>query len=953
MVSEIGYTKFQEKQIRAGVYKTAPQKSVEDYVGQSQKYVSDFYKKYFPDFSEVGIKSSYDVPLSKLVDSVFDKVKIDPKTPPAEMSILSRVESGFLDVSIDKMIAGLTQKGFSKTDVGKVVMAHILRRIDGICTFAEATNITLSDVDNFEELPPPNKFATIASEMTTHGFFNIDGYYNTAQEITSLTPDALLKIRQELVKKYKKNPVIADKVDRDIARHFFGIQSKEFNYPLKRSEEFKLAFEQGLKYLRYCHTNDTQPVNFAVTAEFIATFWKNVRDNIPGLVSSNINAITFWGTQLGRNPTDQDLKNLGVSRRQFQSMINHVFDERLRHSEASAFSLTHRYEKVKGYTTQPERILLNTIKALLESNQSVLKENGEISLMVLVNDHSYLKIHLPTNATNEMILEELNKNPSFVNMNSEEKFDLKLNAYKNPKKRSKQFRDIYGFKGSKNGYGDYIVRLTTKQATTDIADNKSTTSMYTVGSYKALVDVNMNISSGIELSIEASHHNFDGIALTSFFDEIREKVISQQNDMIMIDEPKIIKEAEIRKLKLKEASFPIPNAVVTANIKDNYRTVTIKSGKKSQKLGPNVIRALDLAIANKAPSMHLHYNADPGNNPYSNHQWDNVQPVIISYEPIRGILAKFEQDHKHYVNNGGPLPTIDPADKKRVIEYAEMVNNAITWAKRGFSTAAVLSAPFGTVRELASNITSNIYENVKMLNQSDGMLSPTLGDDTFETAQSNAYHHKADIAHANKHLGVIGSQAHRIPGLKPTQEDSAIYTVKKSANQAQVAFREALVTQPNLHLSQDQQTKVIKVLDEILVAWENLVFYDSAYKYYNPIKGFFYEDYYSLLKRAIKTLSKSQYMGKGNIVKLGIENPDDLQNRLNEILIHDAENTIKPEKITETHNMLTAFFEAVNRPSGKTGPLHNFAGMPFDASSGIGAGELIVGGHFFGWHLRY
>ena len=115
-------------------------------------------------------------------------------------------------------------------------------------------------------------------------------------------------------------------------------------------------------------------------------------------------------------------------------------------------------------------------------------------------------------------------------------------------------------------------------------------------------------------------------------------------------------------------------------------------------------------------------------------------------------------------------------------------------------------------------------------------------------------------------------------------------------------------------MNPDQQAKVIKVLDEVLIAWEKLVFHDMSYKYGNPITGFFYEDYFSLLKRAVKTLSKSQYLGKGNLVKLGIENQDDLQNKLNEILEQDAANTIKPEKLTETHTFLTAFFEAVNRP---------------------------------------
>ncbi|MBI5126978.1 hypothetical protein HZA76_00800 [Candidatus Roizmanbacteria bacterium] len=921
MVREVSYDRLQREQIQKGVYKTAPQQKVEDFLGLSQQYVKGFYEKYFPGFSEVS-KSSYDAPLTEVVEDIFSKAKINPKKDalPLELSYITRHDFGFLDMDPNRIIDTLSKKHFSKSQIAKVVMAQVFRRIDKIAEFADSTNITLSDVDDFEDLPPANKFNTIFSEITSQGFYNIDGYYKTAVEIIGTNNDILLQKRQEFVKRFRKTPVISDKVDRDIARQFFGIQSKEYNYALKRSEEFKFAFEEGLKYLRACKESGTQPTAFTVAAENIARTWKNIRDNIPWLVNSHINAYTFWGTQLGRNPTDEDLKNLGISRRQFKSMTNHVFDERLRHSEASSFSISHIDESIDGYRGFPERLLLDTVRALIQTNHTILKENGQTSLMVIINDRNYIKIQLPPDATDEAILWELNQSPSGINLNPLEKYNLRLDAFKNPKNRSKRFKEIYGFKGTESGYGDFIVRLTTKGSKDNSKDNKGVTSMYTVGPYKGLVDINLAAPKGLEFSIAASHHNFDGVALSTVYDEIQYQLATRQNDTIMVDEMKIIEKSKKHELELGKDSLPIPEATVSTTIDTQYKTIAIRSGKKSQEVKSNVIRALDLALANNVPSMHILYNAK-GNNPYSDPRFDNVQPVVISVEPIKAIITKFEFDYKAHLKTGAPMPTITPTDKKKIMEYVEMVNNAITWGKRGFSTPGVLASPFGAMRNLASKITTSIYENVKLLNQSNGMFSPMPGSYKFKTAESDVYTPTIDVGRAKKHLGVIGSEAQIIPGVKPSVEEKATYTVTKSPNQAQTAFRETFATNPLLRLDSKRQERVIKVLNEVLTGWEKLVFHDVGFKYGNPLKSLFFEDYNSLLKRTFNTLKKKQYLGEVNLERLGIGNFNELQAKLNQVLIDDAKSIIDPNKIDEAHQMLVAFFEAVNRPTGKTGPL--------------------------------
>lgn len=904
MVKEVSYEIIRKEMQRSAKYGVANSKSQNDFLGLSEKFVVDTYKKYFPNFSEDGILNKYDQQVSRLVDNVFETTKLNPKQN-VNLGFLSTVDNSFLNYNADDIILGLSQKGYTKTQVGKVVLAHILKQIDNICSFAEATNITLSDIDDFENLFPPNKFITILDEMVDFGFSGVRKYYDTAREIISINSSELLKKRQELVKKFKKNRLIADKVDRDIARQFFGIQSKEYNYPLKRSEEFKFAFDQGLKYLRFCHENNTQPESYAIAAETLATLWRDARDNMPGLINSHIAAITTWGTQLGRPLSDEDLNRLGITRKQFQHLISHVFDKRLRNSEASAYSITKNLESIKGYQEQPTRLLVNSIRSLLESRQVFLKKNSNVNLLLIVDDNKYLKINLPVNATDEQIIFEINKNPQYLGLNWKEKYNLKLDSYKEPKFRSNKFKEIYGVKGSKTGFGEYIVRLTTKDQQSINKNNKSIYSMYTVGPYEALIDINMNISNGFELTIKPSHHYFDGAAVSKFFDEIADKIISQQNDTLLIDQPKLLSKSEKKFFDINEYPLPIPESISSKKFLLKYQKTEVKLGKKKQIVSTSLQRALDLVFANNISDLQILFKTDTVNNPYSNPQWDNVQSEIISIDPIKSIVNKFKQEYLNYINKNGEKPTLTLEDKKKVMKYLEMVNNAILWAKRGFSTTSVMSSPFGTFRNIASKTTTNLYSNVKLLNQSNGMISIITGKDKFETAGSDLLNPDIDLANAKPHLGVLGAEID-ING-------NNTYTVKKSPNQAQLAFKEALITNPLLSLDVEQRANVTKLLNNLLKTWEKLIFSELEHNINNPIVGFFYEDYDSVLKKTLKNLKKANYIGKEKLAEIGIKNEADLQRKLNQILFDDSRKILNTEKLIETHEMMNAFFEAVNQ----------------------------------------
>lgn len=914
----IRYKEFQSRLNKQGTYRTAP--SDAEILERATKCTTKVFDKYYPGVPYEEIAKLNDEKVNKLVNDVFE-IKINPKkTDISEQGALSTGDY-FFDHRIEDLIVYMGLRGFTKTQTSQVVLAHLMRRIDATSDFAEKNNITLTDVDDYSDMKPHEKFGVILNEYHKYGYDTVTDYYENSKEILMLNRANLLELRPTYLKKFKKHKEIQEKIDKDVARQFFGVQSKEYNYPLKRALEYQFAFDLGLKYLKYCYSSGTRPGNQGVAAEFIAKAVNEIRNNMPGMVASHINAYTFWGTQLGRSLSDQDLKDLGISRKQFQSIISHVFDELLRFSEASAFSITRRSTEMTGYHEQPERVLVNTVKALLESQSAILKQNGDVNLMVVVNDTGVLKIRLPVNASDEDIKEALGNNASAIRLSPEDRYNLKLDAYKNPKNRSPRFKEIYGFKGTKSGFGDYIIRLTTKNGQEQKLTNKSVFSMFTVGSYQALIDVNMDVPEGIEYSVKAAHREFDAVALSAFYDDIYEKLKARQLELDLFDKPRIIEQSKRVEIGPENLTVPLPEVTSTSIINDTYETVTLTLSKNAQKISPAVLRALDLALANNVPYMHLLYKAD--SNPYSDPKSDNIQPVIISLDPIKDILAKYEFGYKAYKKDGGEAPKIDPADKKRLMEYMKMVNEAILWARRGFGTPAVLAAPFGGWRKMASDATTSIYENVKLLNQSYGMLSATTGSDVFDTAQSVAYRHKVDLAKAKNHLGVIGSQANRVrvPKGSPSQEDRAIYTVKKNPNQSQAYFREQLVQNPILKLNAEQRANVIKVLNKVVDNWERLIFSDKEYRFNNFFVGFFFEDYESVLRDALKELKKDSFMGKGNLNRLGIHDHYDLQVKLNELFLEDAKNTVDPEKISSTHEMMADFFKEFNRHTGKTGPL--------------------------------
>jgi hypothetical protein len=913
--AEIKYERLQQEMIKKGTYKKASPKSIEDFIGRSEQYIKKTYQKYFPDFSDDGIKSSYDQPLIQMVNDIFKNTKLNPKAK-FEMSTLSLVEDRFLDYSAGDLIVGLSQKQFSKSQIAKVLLAHVIKKIDKMNGIAEDTEINLSDVD-YSALQPADKFGNIVKEIQTHGLNPVDLYYQTAQEIHSQQVDIVFQNGKAYVKRFEKNKVIAEKVERDVARKFFGIDSKEYNYDLKRSEEFKFAFDDGLKYLRECYESETQPAAFVRAAENLTTLWKDIRDNIPGVVSSHISAFTFWGRQLGREPSDEDLKRLGVSRKKYEAITKHVFDERLRYSEASAFSLIRRGKTPENYRKHPELALLNTVKALLESHRETLGETKEVNVMVLVNDNSYLKIKIPLDATDEKIEELLGGKPTQIELNQEQRYLLKLDAFKSPPNRSQTYQDIYGFPDTKTGYGDYIVRLTTYQPKNAVVrDNNSVFSMHTVGSYQALVDLNLNVPEGMEMSMRAAHHYFDGVALVPLFGKIYDRVVDRQNDNITVPMPDLITRAGVTEVDLTQDYYPLMQATATSVIEDPYEA-TEMTHKQEHLLPTPVIRTMALAFANGVFDMHLLYNSK--NNPYSDRRWDNVQSVVISMHPIKDIIFKFHDAYYDQRRGGSSMPTITEGERKRVLRWIERTNDAIKLAKWGFSTVAVLSAPFGTFRKLATNVSTRVYENVKFLNQSSGMNSFMVGNDEFETAEADAFNPPIDLKHYKRHLGVIGTTANRVGRGK---EDRAIYKVKKTPNQAQAAFMEKLVLNNELGLSVERRNNVRDVIDKVLKEWDKMILHNKRYADGNIVRKMFNKDYESVLRDAVKVLRRDQYLGIANMHRLGITDYKSLQRKLNEILIQDAKDTVNQHEISYTTGVIYEFLRAVKAaPNGQPQPV--------------------------------
>lgn len=853
----------------------------------------------------------------------------------------------FFSQDAGSIVTILLKQGFSKTDIGKVLTAHLAKKIL-FFSYLNENKIILSDIDNFSKLSGPEKFEIIAFEISRYGFENVDRYYNEAQKINKANDDGvLLQMRTELRKSFRDQPEIFDKLETAIARKLlFRPLPKELDFEKKLSEQYKLAFKKAIEYMKYCFPKAKRAevaaniVNVLRLLRDITSHWTPL-----STADSYENNMRFWGaTRLGRLFNETERKRLGISKRTNRLYSEHIFDVLLRTKAADhGFSIVNK--DIPDYRNQPERVLYNTIKNLLDVNRYQLKENGNLKVMILVNDNNYIKIDLGTGATDREIMSKImNAKPVHLNLTPDQRYELFRDAYKHPKHRSKRYKKLYSY--GKND-GDYIIRLTTKGSKIS-GNNKGPTSLFIANNHKAIIDINLNHPQGIEFTMEAAHQKFDGDAFHPVFKQMYNRFVQQYRHDQTIPRIHLIENA--REASIYEENFPyfkreyrpLMDATGSLEIDDTYEDlpVTVKGGRENVKL--NILRSAAICLANGIYDFQILYKSPI--NPYSQTQYyDNVQPVVVSFWPIKEIYDSFKE---HYLNPKKGLKVLSADEKKNVREFVERTNEAIIWARRGFSTASTLAAAGGRLETPLRGLTEKIYEGTKLLTKANAMISnivnfvePSATSGTeqspnpnFETAESSNYQALIDLLNSRPHLGALGiySERAKIPGKKKSnrnRETKAAYTVKKTPSQIQYAIKKVFLESSDFYLKKIHKEKTAFVLNRVLKSWIKLSLGEVDLKD-NLID---FDNHEVVLREAFEELQQEDVFGLKNLCKLGIVDhplkPSDeslkyghwkLQEKLNEIFVNDAKAVLNAEKIKEEHETLIAFFESIYEPEGPT-----------------------------------
>jgi hypothetical protein len=261
--------------------------------------------------------------------------------------------------------------------------------------------------------------------------------------------------------------------------------------------------------------------------------------------------------------------------------------------------------------------------------------------------------------------------------------------------------------------------------------------------------------------------------------------------------------------------------------------------------------------------------------------------VIVSFLPIKDIYEKFR-------NNG----TITVEEKSKVSEWLKKVQRAQDLGKKGLSTAAVLSAPTGTFEGPLSKFAEIFHKAIELLKNSQGMFSPLpnlkpgkrLENIIFHTAKSDVYSLKVSLEHPTPSMGIVGYSQSQLDHLA-VKDFEASFSVRKCPSQCQRSFSHWINTNINSYVKKNnQKARIYRKFNHLIESWDKLILGRISYKKYQTIL----EKVFYLVKSSLR---------EEEFKALGIENSSNFQRILNKIMIDDAKQTVKTDKILiETGN---------------------------------------------------
>lgn len=816
--------------------------------------------------------------------------------PEEETTIKITKVDNIMTLSSRELLSYLKSLDMAQSEIENVFQGWLSNKFIDISNL-KLQGIALDPVDNFSQLRKSKKIVAILHEIRSVNWDNFESFYTIAPiyfaEIKKAGVEELRNIRERAENELSGNKIIWEKVMDEIAS-----KERSLLYPLKKEVEptektkaelYFQALKENTEYLKYCFSKDLG--KFSKAIEYFISFLGITRNKIsaiiPILASSHTLAEFFWALRVRRLIDFSKFPQLK------ESLLKRYFEVNLDQSlqtEAAGFW----FEKelaLPRFILNRDEALLNSVLSMVEVHKQTYPRTialKPLKFTILINDQKTIKIEIdPTRDDAAAILLKIRSSKnSLKSIDQKERYHLKSESYEYGKK-SKRYQEVFSHHRKRKVFGietpfvvkepgDYMIRL----VTTKNNQNKiNPENLFMVDSHKALLNIDLSGNQNVNLAVKFAHRFFDGQPAKEIFikyvQEIIQKTHPKQDQSLFIME-------NLPSEEFADSSFPLFEATATSQLDEQSVEPIKKAGIKAT---PTFLQAAGFALANKVDHFHILVAAQT--TPYADGPYNNVQPVIVSFLPIKDIYEKFK-------NNG----TITVEEKNKVSEWLKKVQRAQDLGKKGLSTAAVLSAPTGTFEGPLSKFAEIFHKAIELLKNSQGMFSPLpnlkpgkhLENIIFHTAKSDTYALKVTLENPTPSMGIVGYSQSQLDHLAVKDFESS-FSVRKCPSQCQRSFSYWIDTNINPRIKKsNQKARIYRKFNHLIESWDKLILGKISYKKYQTIL----EKVFYLLKTSLK----------GDEFKsLGIESSSDFQRVLNKIVIDDARQTVRTENIsTETAN---------------------------------------------------
>ncbi len=804
------------------------------------------YRQQFDNFFKMKPKSGF--PILNFLDQII-KIEQLPQKDLSSFPFQPKNYEELFNLPPQDFISYIKTLNLSEQERRKVIKGWLANRCLKIHRL-KMKGISFED-DKIWRLKKANQLRKILSEAESLGIENWDFFYRFGEEIQQAKTEEELSI---LEKNLANLPLEKEELRNRLAaliQRKRKSETKKWAIPTeksdrKRKEEYQEALNQVLEYMRYIIPQKNESLR--KIPEAIIKFLEKIRDPnwTPFIQAYNL-CENFWPIRLQRPINFQRYGKIGEAIKRF---LEKNLDRSLQ-TESAGFWIEKNFSSVFYLKDDREKLSL-AIRSLILT----LQPKGKIKITVILNDEKFYKLTIDPNQDLEKQIVSQLETPVFEEPSENNLYQLKQDTYTfGPiSQKTPLFREIFGHERKFFNLipfsidpNDYCIRISTNP---EEKPKNHPLSLFIVGNSQLTINFDF-YPDRLNLGIKFAHRYFDGIPAKDFF-----RKYTRQLNLSPDQENKIYQEKPI------DTDFPLFEGIAKRIIFSDEVLIEPFSEKDLKQFNPTFVYALAVALANDID--YFHFLVDGPNifsqdSPY----YSNVQPIVISFTPIKDVIEKIRKNQ--------PL---NSKDKEKLKIWRENVIAEYQRGKKGLGTPAVLSAPAGTLEKPLSEIGKRFHKGIRALINAQGMFSgiPDINPQekidplVFFTAKSDAYQQEINLLKDSKSMGVIG--------FYQSQDENGnivlVFTVRKNITQSQNEINQWIdISLPDP--KDRQRTK--KLITALLKSWEKLNQGKIDLNNYQKILEKIFEKLPPSLKSILKT-------------------KEGLQKKLNLLLQESAGNTV-------------------------------------------------------------